>query len=269
MERRALGADGPEVPVVGFGTWQVVDVQGASEEAGAHAIVAAALDAGSTFVDTSPMYGEAERVLADGLGARRDEAFVADKIWTPDARTGEAQARAALGWYGGRIDLYQVHNLVNTRAHLDLLDRLRGEGRVGLIGATHYNGSAFGDLAAVMRSGRIDAIQIPYNPHQREVEREILPLAAELGLGVVIMRPLGGGGLVRRAPSSDELAPLAEFGVRTWAQALIKWALSDERCTVAIPATSRVERVGENAAAGEPPWLGPAERALVARLAGG
>jgi aryl-alcohol dehydrogenase-like predicted oxidoreductase len=266
MERRALGADGPEVPVVGLGTWQTLDVRRA-HEAGAHAVVAAALDAGSTFVDTSPMYGEAERVLADGLGTRRAEAFVADKIWTPDAGTGEAQARAALDRYG-RIDLYQVHNLVNTRAHLDLLDRLRGEGRVGLLGATHYRASAFGELASVMRSGRIDAIQVPYNPHEREVEREILPLAAELGLGVVVMRPLGGGGLVRRAPSEAELAPLAEFGVQTWAQALLKWALSDARCTVAIPATSRVERVGENAVAGEPPWFGREERALVARLAG-
>jgi aryl-alcohol dehydrogenase-like predicted oxidoreductase len=268
MQRRALGADGPEVPVVGLGTWQTLDVRGAAAEAGAHAVVAAALDAGSTFVDTSPMYGEAERVLADGLGTRRDEAFVADKIWTPDAGTGEAQAQAALGWYGGRVDLYQVHNLVNTRAHLDLLDRLRGEGRVGLLGATHYRASAFGELASVMRSGRIEAIQVPYNPHEREVEREILPLAAELGLGVVVMRPLGGGGLVRRAPSDRELAPLAEFGVRTWAQALLKWALSDARCTVAIPATSRVERVGENAVAGEPPWFGREERGLVARLAG-
>ena len=267
MERRPLGADGPQVPVVGLGTWQVLDVHGAAQEAGAHAVVAAALDAGSTFVDTSPMYGEAERVLADGLGARRDEAFVADKIWTPDARTGEAQAQAALDRYG-RIDLYQVHNLVNTRAHLDLLDRLRGEGRVGRLGATHYRASAFGELASVMRSGRIEAIQIPYNPHEREAAREILPLAAELGLGVVVMRPLGGGGLVQRAPSEAELAPLAEFGIRTWAQALIKWAMSDPRCTVAIPATSRVERVGENAAAGEPPWLGREERALVARLAG-
>jgi aryl-alcohol dehydrogenase-like predicted oxidoreductase len=161
-----------------------------------------------------------------------------------------------------------VHNLVNTPAHLDLLERLRGEGRVGLIGATHYRAAAFAELAQVMRSGRIDAIQVPYNPHEREVEAEILPLAAELGLGVVLMRPLGGGGLARRAPSEAELAPLAQFGVRTWAQALLKWALSDERCTVAIPATSRVERTVENAAAGEPPWLGQDERALVACLAG-
>jgi aryl-alcohol dehydrogenase-like predicted oxidoreductase len=119
-----------------------------------------------------------------------------------------------------------------------------------------------------MRTGRLDAIQVPYNPHEREVEREILPLAEELGIGVLLMRPLGGGSLVRRAPSPGELEPLREYGVETWSQALLKWALSDRRCTVAIPATSRPERMTENAAAGEPPWLGPDERALVERLAG-
>jgi len=143
MERRALGAGGPEVPVVGMGTWQTLDVRGGGE-AGAHAVVAAALDAGSAFLDTSPMYGESERVMAEALGPRRDDAFVADKLWTPG--DGRAQAERALGWYG-HVDLYQVHNLVNTRAHLDLLERLRGEGRVGLLGATHYSASAFGELA--------------------------------------------------------------------------------------------------------------------------
>jgi aryl-alcohol dehydrogenase-like predicted oxidoreductase len=264
MQRRALGADGPEVPVVGLGTWQTLDVRGAAAEAGAHAVVAAALDAGSTFVDTSPMYGEAERVLADGLDTRRDEAFVADKIWTPDAGTGEAQAQAALGWYGGRVDLYQVHNLVNTRAHLDLLDRLRGEGRVGLLGATHYRASAFGELASVMRSGRIEAIQVPYNPHEREVEREILPLAAELGIAVIVMRPLGEGALVRR---SVPKYALAQLGVVSWAEALLKWAFSDGRVDAVIPGTRNPEHVRENAAAGHPPWLDAEQRRLVERLA--
>jgi aryl-alcohol dehydrogenase-like predicted oxidoreductase len=119
-----------------------------------------------------------------------------------------------------------------------------------------------------MRTGRVGAIQIPYNPRQREVEREILPLAEELGLGVVVMRPFGEGALTRRPPPERDLAPLRPFGVATWAQALLKWILSDPRCHVAIPATSKKGRTRENAAAGDPPWFGAKERALVERLAG-
>lgn len=135
-------------------------------------------------------------------------------------------------------------------------------------GATHYSHTAFDELRRVMETGRIAAIQIPYNPHERAVERTILPLAAELGLGVVVMRPFGEGALLRRPPPAEALAPLRPFGVVTWAQALLKWVLSDPRCHVALPATSRPERMAENAAAGSPPWLGPEEHALVARLAG-
>jgi aryl-alcohol dehydrogenase-like predicted oxidoreductase len=268
MEFRPLGASGLSTPVVGMGTWQTFDVRGPAEQT-AHDIVREALDAGVRLVDSSPMYGEAERVLAEGLGARRDEAIVATKVWASSAAEGEAQVRRALPWYGGRVDLYQVHNLVAWPEQLAMLERHRDAGEVRAIGATHYSPSAFGELAHVMRTGRIAAVQVPYNPLEREVEREILPLADELGLGVVVMRPLGGGGLVRHAPSERELAPLRDFGVRTWGQALLKWVLSDTRCTVAIPATSRPGRMTENAGAGAPPWLDDEARALVARLAAG
>jgi aryl-alcohol dehydrogenase-like predicted oxidoreductase len=134
------------------------------------------------------------------------------------------------------------------------------------VGATHWQAARFGDLEDVMRSGRIGAIQVPYNPIEREVERRVLPLADELGIGVVVMRPLAKGELLRRPPSPEALRPLEPFGVHTWPQALLKWVLSDARCHVAIPATSRPERAAENAAAGSPPWFGPEERELVARL---
>ena len=119
-----------------------------------------------------------------------------------------------------------------------------------------------------MRSGRIAAVQVPYNPHEREVEERIFPLAQELGLGVILMRPFASGGLVRRAPSAAQLAPLAGHGVSTWPQALLKYGLSHPATSVAIPATSRPERMVENAAAGDGPWFGPDEKALVERLAG-
>jgi aryl-alcohol dehydrogenase-like predicted oxidoreductase len=269
IEERPLGAtSGLTVPAVGMGTWQTLDVRGAEAEREAHAIVAEALDAGARFVDSSPMYGQAERVLGEGLGERRAEAIVATKVWTSDDAEAERQVQRALRWYGGRVDLYQVHNLVGWQKRLTLLEHERDRGAVVAIGATHYSASAFDELARVMRGGRISAIQIPYNPHEREVEHEILPLAEELGLGVVVMRPLGGGGLVARAPGDGELEPLRAFGVETWAQALLKWVLSDPRCHVAIPATSRPGRMRENAAAGAPPWFDDEARALVARLAG-
>jgi len=268
METRPLGQTGLTVPAVGLGTWRTFDVRGAAAEASACTVVEQALAAGARFFDSSPMYGQAERVLGQCLGPRRAEALVATKVWASTLPEGRAQVQRALAFYGGRVDLYQIHNLLNWRAQLSLLEELRAAGQVRAIGATHYSPGAFGELAVVMRTGRVTAIQIPYNPREREVENVILPLAAELGLGVVVMRPFGEGDLFRRPPPAAALAPLAAFGVRTWAQALLKWVLSDPRCHVAIPATSRPERAAENAAAGQPPWFGADERAYVARLAG-
>jgi aryl-alcohol dehydrogenase-like predicted oxidoreductase len=269
MEVRELGISKIRVPAIGMGTWRTFDARGPRAEANACAVVDAALDTGANFFDSSPMYGEAERVLGAALEGRRGRALIATKVWTRGAREGRKQIARALGYFGGRVELYQVHNLVNWREHLATLEALRDQGEVTAIGVTHYSPSAFAELKEVMLTGRIQAIQIPYNPREREVEREILPLASDLGLGVVVMRPFAEGGLVRRSPPPGELEPLAPFGVRTWAQALLKWVLSDPRCHVTIPATSSPARMAENAAAGNPPWFGHAERALVARLAAG
>ena len=263
MEERPLGDGGPLVPVVGMGTWRTFDVRDDAGVSGAREVVDAALDAGATVVDSSPMYGAAEEVLGRALGGRRDEAFVATKVWSQSPAEGRRQAERALGFFGDRIDLLQVHNLAAWPEQLALIEELREAGRVRFAGATHYSPSAFGELAAVMRTGRLEAIQVPYNPRERAVEREILPLAEELGIGVLVMRPFGEGGLLR--PPWPDVGALREFGVETWPQALLKWVLSDPRCTVAIPATSRPERMAENAAAGSPPWFGPEERALVER----
>lgn len=267
MELRTLGNSNLTVPVIGMGTWQTFDVRGAGVERVRRGVVDAALEAGANLFDSSPMYGEAERVLGLALQGRREQAIVATKIWTSSPAEGRAQAQTALDYYGGYVDLYQVHNLVAWREQLALLENLQAQGKVRAIGATHYSASAFGELQQVMKTGRITTIQIPYNLIQREVEREILPFAADLGLGVLVMRPFAEGALVRRPPSPDLLKPLHPFGVTTWSQALLKWILSDPRCHVAIPATSSPERMKENAEAGEPPWFGPEERELVGRLA--
>ena len=117
------------------------------------------------------------------------------------------------------------------------LEHLKAGGRISHIGATHYLSNALPDLMALMRAGRIDAVQVPYHPLERSIENQLLPEAESSGIGVIIMMPLNGGKLLSKSPSPQDLAPLAEFGVFTWAQALLKWVLSDPRVHVAIPAT--------------------------------
>ena len=267
MEERELGATGLRVPVIGMGTWRTFDVRGAAAEARCREVVDAALAGGARLFDSSPMYGEAERVLAEALAGRREAAIVATKVWSSDLGEGGRQIERALEWYGGRIDLYQIHNLAGWRRWLPVLEGLRNAGQIGIIGATHYSHSSFPELMEVMRTGRVQQVQIPYNARDRVVERELLPLAADLGMGVLVMRPFGEGALVARPPSPEALAPLRKLGVRTWAQALLKWILSDERVHCAIPATSSPQRMAENAEAGSGPWLDAEARGLVERLA--
>ena len=259
MEERRLG------PVVGLGTYATfLDDVGLAAD-----VVDAALEAGTTVFDSSPMYGAAEASLGAALRGRRGHGVVATKIWTDSVEEGRAQYAAQQGFFG-RIEIEQVHNLIAWREHLPWLEEERDAGRIDRIGVTHFDAGRVDGFEAAMRSGRFDAIQIPLNPLERECEERILPLAEELGLAVIVMRPLGGArdkGL-RPGPAKDALAPLRPFGVETWAQALLKWCLADSRVDLVIPATSRPGRAAENAAAGAGPAFGSDERRLVEQLAG-
>jgi aryl-alcohol dehydrogenase-like predicted oxidoreductase len=255
MEERRLG------PVVGLGTWNTF--QEDSQLAGR--VVSAALDGGVRCFDTSPMYSS-ERALGAGLAGRREAATVLTKIWTPSPDEARSQLEDQLAWFG-HVEVQQVHNLVAWEQHLPWLERERDAGRIGRLGATHYSPSAFGELGRALRTRRFETVQLPLSPHERSAERELLPLAAELGIAVIVMEPFDSGALLRRPPTEEDLAPLRPFGVETWPQALLKWVLSDPRVDLVLPATSKPERAAENAAAGEPPWLGPEERAHVERLA--
>jgi diketogulonate reductase-like aldo/keto reductase len=209
------------------------------------------------------MYGGAEASLGAALRGRRDETSVATKIWSGDVEEGREQYRRQLDWFG-RVEIEQIHNLVAWREHLEWLDRERADGRIDRLGVTHYSPSSFGELGDALRTGRFDVVQLPLNLHERGCERELLPLAAELGVAVIVMRPLGEGALLKHAPPQSVLD---ELGVETWAQALLKWVLSDERVDLVIPATRSAGRAESNAAAGEPPWFDAEQRRLVERFA--
>jgi aryl-alcohol dehydrogenase-like predicted oxidoreductase len=262
MERRSLGKTGVQVPVVGLGTWLTFDL-GPERQEVADRVVESAYAAGTRLFDSSPMYGRAQEVLGQAVDGRRDDVFIATKIWTPSQEQGRFQFDAQLRYFDGHVELEQIHNLVAWQQHLTWLQEEREQGRIRFIGATHYQPSAFDELEAVMRSGQIDAIQVPYNPREREAERRILPLAEELGLGVIVMRPFAEGELMP-GPPEDQLEPL---GVGSWAEALLKWILSDERVTCVIPATSDPAHAAANAAAGQGRWLDEEQRRLVETLA--
>jgi diketogulonate reductase-like aldo/keto reductase len=268
MKTRSLSpkhADAPMIPIIGMGTSKTLDTDDLSL---AGAVVTSALDAGTTLFDSSPMYGKAERTLGAALDGRRSEALVATKVWTDDDDEAERQIAASLSFYGGHIELLQIHNMVRWPERLRRIEELRDSGQVSLVGATHWNAAHFDELEAAMVTGRLDAIQIPYNPREREVEGRLLPLAAELGLGVLIMRPFAASDLMRTSPSPADLAPLQPFGIHTWSQALLQWGLSHAATTVSIPATSKPARAIENAIAGDASPLDDEHRQLISRLAG-
>ena len=263
MEIRDFGRTGLKVPVIGLGTSNTFDVDD-DRQVMVDEVVAIHSEAGTRLVDTSPMYGRSEQTLARAIESRRAEMILATKIWTESVGEGRGQFDAQLRFYGGRIDIEQVHNLVATERHLEWMEGEKDAGRIGVIGATHYRAPAFGELEEVMRSGRIECIQVPYNPAEREVEKRILPLAEELGLGVIAMRPFGNGSLMKNPPGSKELE---ELGLSSWSEALLKWCLSERRVHVAIPATSKRANARANAASGDGPWLDDEARQRVAELA--
>ena len=255
MEERGLGR------VVGLGTWNTFE----NDVGLARQVVGAALEEGCRLFDTSPMYGS-EVALGLALQGDRDATAVATKIWAGSAEEGRRQFADQLSWFG-HVETEQVHNLVEWDQHLPWLEAERDAGRIDRLGVTHWQASAFPELARALSTRRFSTLQVPYNPLERECERELLPLAEELGIAVIVMRPLGDKSQLSSPPTAEALAPLRDFGISTWPQALIKWALSDERIDVVIPASKNPDHVRQNAVAGNPPWLGEEERSLIERLA--
>ena len=254
MQTRKLAA--LQVPPIGMGTWKTFDVRSGSEIAIRKEIITACLSAGVAFLDSSPMYGESESVVGVTTDGKRDQFQLATKVWCRGLSRGKAEiARSFERFRTDYIDVLQIHNLLDWETHLPTLEELKAEGKIGLIGITHYLTESYPEMIRIMKGGRISTIQIPYNVLERTCEQEILPLAEELGIGVIVMQPLGVGRLVTGLKQKPDLSPLRAHGIETWAQALLAWILADKRVSVVIPATSKPERIPENAAAGALPPL--------------
>ena len=248
MEYRKLGK--LDVSVIGLGTLRTFDVTGSDEIAVRRRIVDNCLDNDLNLIDTAAWYGNAEQVLGEITEDLRAQFYIATKVRTEGREAGEAQiARSFDQLKTGYIDLFQVHNMIDWQTHLPTLQQLKDEGRIGMVGVSAMVPEAYPTIMDLMRQGRVDTIQIPYNVLNRAVEDELLPLAEELGTGVLVMEPLQKGRWVLELKQQPDLTPLKEYGIDTWAQALLAWVISDQRVSSAIPTTSRPERIRENAQA--------------------
>ena len=250
MEYRKLG--NLDVSVIGLGTLRTFDVTDQDEVSVRRQIVDNCLDSDVNLIDTAAWYGNAEQVLGEITDDLRHRFYIATKVRTEGKEAGEAQiARSFKLLQTDYIDLFQVHNMIDWQTHLPTLERLKGEGRIGMVGVSAMAPDAYPTIMDLMRQGRVDTVQIPYNVMNRNVEDELLPLAEELGTGILVMEPLQKGRYVLELKHQPDLTPLRDYGINTWAQALLAWVISDRRVSSAIPTTSRPERIQENAQAAE------------------
>jgi diketogulonate reductase-like aldo/keto reductase len=263
---RPIPSTGERLPVVGLGTWITFNV---GKDAGARRecaeVIRNFLELGGRMIDSSPMYGSSQDVVGDALARlhMQDRVFAADKVWTSGDGAAQADTSRQL-WRIARFDLLQVHNLLAWERQLPLIERMKAQGRVRYVGITTSEGRRHGEMEQVMRSHPIDFIQLTYNPVDREAERRLLPLARERGIGVIANRPFQQGALLRRLAREPLPNWAAEIGCRSWAQLVLKFIVSHPAITCAIPATSRVDHVRENMAAGTAPMPDDAFRGRIA-----
>ena len=254
MLTRAIPSSGEKLPVIGLGTWQKFDVDLTSDTRRQLGdVLSLFVKLGGRVIDTSPMYGRAEDVIGDltaELGIR-DNLFLATKVWTQGKENGiRSMERSMVRLRAKQIDLMQVHNLVDVQTHLATLREWKQQGRIRYFGITHYESGGFAQMEKIMRSEKLDFIQINCSIMEREAEERILPLAQERGIAVIINRPFGGGGLFDRVRSKSLPEWSAEFDCKSWAQFFLKWIIANPAVTCAIPATAKPRHLEDNVQAG-------------------
>lgn len=254
MLTRAIPSTGESLPVIGLGTSGVFDV---GADPGERAPLGEVLDiliaSGGSLLDTSPMYGRAEEVAGDLVAARRlrSRMFLATKVWTRGREAGLEQIETSMKrLQSPRLDLVQVHNLVDLDTQLATLRQLKEQGRVRYLGITHYTVASHDDLERVLKTEQLDFVQLNYSIGTRDAEARLLPLAAERKVAVLVNRPFEDGALFNRVRGQALPSWAAEFDCESWAQFFLKFIVSHPSVTCVIPATAKPRHMRDNAAAG-------------------
>jgi len=271
MRTRTIPKTGTSVPVIGLGTWQTFDVGNTKVEREPLAeVLRGFFAAGGRVIDSSPMYGRAESVAGELVAAGKHDAFFATKVWTRGLEAGKAQiAESMRRLRSARLDLLQIHNLLDWETHLPVLRALREQGKVRHLGITHYALGSFGEMERILRSEQVDSVQLPYSLGVRAAEARLLPVAAETGTAVLVMRPFEEGELFARVKGKPVPAWATERGFESWAQLFLAFILAHPAVTCVLPATSKPHHLAQNVRAGSGPELDPdLRRKLLAAVKG-
>ena len=254
LHARTIPASGEALPVVGLGTWQSFDVgSDAAARAPLGEVLKTLFDGGGRVVDSSAMYGASESVVGElctGLGIC-EPLFLASKVWTRGRDEGVRQMQRSIErMRAGRMDLLQVHNLVDVETHTKTLLEWKAAKRVRYIGITHYTASAHAELERWLRTKQHDFVQVNYSLEQPQAQERLLPLARELGVAVIVNRPFADGGMFRRVRGKGLPPWAAELGIASWAQYFLKWIVSHPAVTCVIPGTGNPAHMRDNLGAG-------------------
>jgi diketogulonate reductase-like aldo/keto reductase len=250
MLTRVIPSSGEKLPVIGLGTWRAFDVDLTTDNRRQlEQVLSLFVKLGGRVIDSSPMYGRAEEVIGELTAALgiRDKLFLATKVWTHGKENGiKSMERSMALLRTKRVDLMQVHNLVDVQTHLATLREWKQQGRIRYLGITHHEAGVFPDVEKVMRSEKLDFVQINYSLMEREAEERVLPLAQERGVAVIVNRPFGAGDLFGKVRSKPLPDWAGEFDCRSWAQFFLKWIVAHPAVTCAIPATDKPLHLEDN-----------------------
>ncbi len=252
--KRKIPSTGEMLPIVGVGTWQTFDVgTSPSERLPLKEVLKTLLEKGGTVIDSSPMYGRSEGVvgeLSTELGIN-EKLFVATKVWTNGRQSGIDQMNRSFSLLRREtIDLMQIHNLVDWRTHLATLMSWKTDGKIRYLGITHYTESSYDNIEQILKTEKLDFLQINYSIVSRKVEERILPLAQDKGVAVIINQPYEGGSLFRSVRGKELPEYAKEFDCNSWGQFFLKFILSHPAVTCVIPGTDNPSHMIDNMGAG-------------------
>ena len=254
MLKRPIPSSGEALPVVGLGTYQSFDVGGnASERSPLKEVLRLFVEQGGKLVDSSPMYGPSESVVGDlatELGIT-PQLFIATKVWTSGRDAGIRQMEESFRRMKvERMDLMQIHNLLDWKTHLATLKQWKAAGRVRYVGITHYHSGAYAELERLIKTRDFEFVQFNYSIAEREAEERLLPLAQEAGVAVIVNRPFAQASLFSRVRGKEVPAWAAEFDCKSWGQFFLKYIISHPAVTCVIPATAKPQHLLDNMMAG-------------------